>query len=89
MTRTQQYNEVPYTESVDPGKLVRIADQSIEIGQVQEDQRSSYKNHIIEISKHVGETRGMIPAFVIVGTKDKNKHKAEIEQSATGDALYY
>ena len=89
LTRTQQYNEISYTGSVDPRKLVRMADQSIEIGQVQEDQRPLDKNHILEISKHVGETRGMLPTSVIVGTKDKNKLKVETEQSATGDTLYY
>ena len=89
LTRTQQYNEVSYTGTVDPRKLVRMADQSIEIGQVREDQRPLDKNHILDISKHVGEERGMLPTSIIVGTKDKDKLKVETEKSPSGDTLYY
>lgn len=88
VSRVQQYNEVSYTGSVDPRKLVRMVDQSIEIGQVQEDQRPLDKAHIQDIAKHVGE-QGLLPTSVIVGTRDKNKLKVETEVGADGSVLYY
>ena len=48
LAKVQQYNEISYTGSVDPRTLVRMADQTIEIGQVQEDQRPLDKKHIQE-----------------------------------------
>ena len=45
LTKTQQHGVVFYTGSVDPRILVRMADQSIEVGQVQEDQRTKKKKH--------------------------------------------
>ncbi len=72
LTKIQQFNESAFTGSVDPRKLVKMADQSIEIGQVQDDQRPLDKKHIQEIAEHVGN-QGILPTSVIVGTKDKNK----------------
>jgi DGQHR domain-containing protein len=89
LTKVQQFNEVSYTGSIDPRKLVRMADQSIEIGQVQEDQRPLDKKHIQEIAEHVGEKRGLLPTSIIVGTKDKNKLVIKTEKSNSGDTLYY
>ena len=89
LSKTRQFNEDSYTGSIDPRVLIRMVDQSIDVGQVREDQRPLDKNHIIEISKHVGEDRGMLPTSVIVGTKDKNKLVVETELSKTGETLYY
>lgn len=88
LSRVQQFNEVSYTGSVDPRKLVRMADQSIEVGQVQEDQRPLDKQHIQDIAAHVG-SQGLLPTSIIVGTKDKNRLKVETEESADGHTLYY
>lgn len=44
LIKAQQYGVTSYVGSVDPRVLVRLADQSIEIGQVQEDQRPLDKN---------------------------------------------
>ena len=89
LTKVQQFNEVAYTGSVDPRKLVKMADQTIEIGQVQEDQRPLDKKHIQEIAEHVGSKKGLLPTSIIVGTKDKNILTVESEQSADGETLYY
>ncbi|MBR1853918.1 MAG: DGQHR domain-containing protein, partial [Lachnospiraceae bacterium] len=89
LTRFQQFNEVAYTGSIDPRKLLRLADQTIEIGQVREDQRPLDKKHIQDIATHVAEDRGLLPASIIVGTKDKNKLVIETEKSSTGETLYY
>ena len=88
LAKVQQFNEVSYTGSVDPRKLVRMADQTIEIGQVQEDQRPLDKKHIQEIAEHVGN-KGLLPTSIIVGTKDKNKLVVETEVSPDGDTLFY
>ena len=88
LTRIQQFNEVSYIGSIDPRKLVRMADQTIEIGQVQEDQRPLDKKHIQEISEHVGNN-GLLPTSIIVGTKDKSRLTVEKEIGPDGDTLYY
>lgn len=89
LTRVQQFNEVSYVGSIDPRILVRMADQTIEIGQVQEDQRPLEKKHIQEISEHVGQKKGLLPTSIIVGTKDKSKLTVEKEAGPDGAALYY
>ena len=88
LSKVQQFNDVSYTGSVDPRKLVRMVDQSIEIGQVQEDQRPLDKKHIQEIAEHVGN-QGLLPTSIIVGTKDTNKLVVETETSPDGNTLYY
>lgn len=92
LSRVQQFNEVSYTGSVDPRKLVKMVDQSIEIGQVQDDQRPLDKKHIQEISEHVGKRNqglGLLPTSIIVGTKDKHKLTVETEAAPDGSTLYY
>ena len=88
LTKVQQFNEVSYMGSVDPRKLVRMADQTIEVGQVQEDQRPLDKKHIQEIAGHVG-SQGLLPTSIIVGTKDKNKLIVETEEGPDGSTLYF
>ena len=88
LARVNQFGQESYVGSVDPRKLVRMADQTIEIGQVQEDQRPLDKKHIQEISEHVGN-RGFLPTSIIVGTKDKTKLTVETETGPEGDILYY
>ena len=88
LTKVQQFNEISYTGSVDPRILVRMADQSIEIGQIQEDQRPLDKKHIQDIAEHVGK-QGLLPTSIIVGTKDKNKLTIETENDADGNTLYF
>lgn len=73
LIKNQQYGVTSYVGSIDPRVLVRLADQSIEIGQVQEDQRPLDKKHIQEIAYHVGENQGLLPTSIIVGTKVKDK----------------
>ena len=89
LTKTQQHGVVSYTGSIDPRVLVRMVDQSIEIGQVQEAQRPLEKKHIQEIAAHVGENQGLLPTSVIACTKDSHKLTIETEQSITGEELFY
>ena len=89
LAKTQQHGVVFYTGSVDPRILVRMADQSIEVGQVQEDQRPLDKKHIQEIAAHVGENQGLLPTSIIVGTKVKDKLTVNEEKSTSGDDLHY
>ena len=89
LIKNQQYGVISYVGSVDPRVLVRLADQSIEIGQVQEDQRPLDKKHIQEIAYHVGENQGLLPTSIIVGTKVKDKLVVETETSSSGDTLYF
>lgn len=91
LARVQQYNTVSYTGSVDPRKLVKMADQTIEIGQVRDDQRPLDKKHILEIAEHVATKTedGLLPTSVIVGTKEKDKLVVETEKSSTGETLYF
>lgn len=89
LIKNQQYGVTSYVGSIDPRVLVRLADQSIEIGQVQEDQRPLDKKHIQEIAYHVGENQGLLPTSIIVGTKVKDKLVVETETSSSGDTLYF
>ena len=89
LVKTRQHGVNSYTGSVDPRILVRMADQSIEIGQVQEDQRPLDKKHIQEIAEHVGEKQGLLPTSIIVGTKVKDKLIIVSEKSISGDELYF
>ena len=89
LSKVQQFSEVSYTGSVDPRKLVRLVDQSIEVGQVQDDQRPLDKRHILDIAEHVGVSRGVLPTSIIVGTKDKTKLTVETEESVSKGMLYY
>lgn len=89
LSKVQQFGETSYTGSVDPRKLVRLVDQSIEVGQVRDDQRPLDKKHISDIAEHVGVKRGVLPTSIIVGTKEKNKLIVETEQSVTKETLYY
>lgn len=88
LSKTQQHGVPAYTGSVDPRVLVRMADQSIEVGQVQDDQRPLDKKHIQEIAAHVGEN-GLLPTSIIVGTKVKDKLAVCSEISVTGHELFY
>lgn len=88
LVKTSQFNEESYTGSVDPRKLIKMADQSIDVGIVQDAQRPLDKRHIMDIADHVGKDRGMLPTSVIVGTKDK-RLKVETEKSVDGKTLYY
>lgn len=89
LTRVQQFSEVSYTGSIDPRKLVRMVDQSIEIGQVQEAQRPLDKKHIQEIAEHVGDKKGLLPTSIIISTKNKNRLTVEKETAPDGSTLYY
>ncbi len=88
LVKTTQFNEESYTGSIDPRKLVRLVDQSIDVGTLQEAQRPLDKKHIMDIADHVGKDKGMLPTSVIVGTKDK-RLKVEKEKSPDGKELYY
>lgn len=89
LVKTQQYGVTSYTGSIDPRVLVRMADQSIEVGQVQDDQRPLDKKHIQEIAAHVGENQGLLPTSIIVGTKKKDKLTVESCKSDNGDELFF
>ena len=88
LVKTTQFNEECYTGSVDPRKLVKLVDQSIDVGIVQEAQRPLDKKHIMDISDHVGKEQGILPTSIIVGTKDK-RLKVETEKSVDGKDLFY
>ena len=89
LVKTQQFDKVFYTGSVDARKLARLVDKSIDIDTLQEAQRPLEKSHLLEISKYIGNEKGMLPTSVIVGTKDKNKLVVEQEINNKGETLYY
>ncbi|WP_373214251.1 DGQHR domain-containing protein [Ruminococcus sp. 5_1_39BFAA] len=85
----QQYNTIFFIGQYDPGKLVQMADQSIEIGDVQEAQRPLDRKHLRDISDYTGLEKGMLPASVMIATKDKGKIKIKKETWPDGDFRYY
>ena len=89
LVKTEQYNKIFYTGSVDARKLARLVDKSIDVNVLQEDQRPLEKGHLLSISKYVGEKKGILPTSVIVGTKDKHKLNIETEIGLNGETLYY
>lgn len=86
----QQYNTTFYIGQYDPRKLVQMADQSIEVGQVQEAQRPLDKKHLMEISDYTSPIeKGMLPSSVMISTKEKSILKVETEVDSNGGSRYF
>lgn len=86
----QQYNTTFYIGKYDPRKLVCMADQSIEVGQTQEAQRPLDRKHLQDISNYTGPIeKGMLPASVMIATRDKEHLKVNTEISDNGEKRYY
>ena len=86
----RQYDTDFYVGKYDPRQLVKMVDRSIEIGQVQEAQRPLDKKHLQEIADYTGpQEKGMLPASVMIGTRDKNKLKLEMEPDGKGGTQYF
>ncbi len=84
-----QHQTTFYMGKYDPRKLVLMADQSIEIGQVQEAQRPLEKKHLQEIAEYTGTDKGLLPASVMISSRDKNKLKLEVEVDAAQEKKYF
>lgn len=88
--QVKQYDTDFYIGKYDPRRLVKMADRSIDIGDTQEAQRPLDKAHLKEISEYTGpKEKGMLPASVMIGTRDKNKLKLEKEVDDSGKAQYF
>lgn len=88
--RVQQYGTDFYIGSYDPRRLVKMADRSIDVGDIQEAQRPLDKDHLREISDYTGpKEKGMLPASVMIGTRDKDKLKLEKEIDDLGRTQYF
>jgi len=90
LSPVQQYNTTFYIGKYDPRKLVEMADQSIEIGEIQEAQRPLDKKHLKEISDYTGPIeRGLLPASVMIATREKEKIKIKKEMLPDGEVRYF
>lgn len=87
--RVRQFGSDFYLGSYDPRLLVKMADQSIDVGYIQEAQRPLEKRHLQEISDYVGSDRGFLPASVLIGTRIKDKLAVETETDETGRTRYF
>lgn len=86
----QQYGTVFYIGKYEPTKLVMMSDPSIEIGQVQEAQRPLDRKHLKEISDYTGPNeKGMLPASVLIATKEKERIKIQEDKQPDGEVRYY
>lgn len=85
----QQHSEVFYVGKYDPRKLVKMADQSIVEGSIQEAQRPLQKKHLQEIAEYTVGSKGMLPGSVMIATKVKDRLKLEVENDNNGGKRYY
>lgn len=85
----KQYNTTFYIAKYDPRLLVRMADQSIKVGETQEAQRPLDGKHLREIADYTGTDEGLLPASVMIATKDADKLKLQSEVSPEGEIKYY
>ena len=88
LEQVKQHNSVFYIGKYDPRKLVRMADQSIVAGTIQEAQRPLDKTHLKEIADFAVGQEGLLPASVMIATKNKQKLSVE-EEIIDGVAYYY
>lgn len=85
----KQYNTTFYIAKYDPRLLVRMADQSIKAGEMQEAQRPLNTKHLMEIADYTGTDEGLLPASVMIATKKADKLKLQSEVSPEGEIKYY
>nr|WP_325212563.1 DGQHR domain-containing protein [uncultured Oscillibacter sp.] len=85
----RQYDSVFYLGSYDPRLLVKMADRSIDLGEIQEAQRPLEKKHLQEISDYVGSDHGFLPASVMIGTREPDKLALECETDEQGRSQYF
>ena len=67
-----------YMGKADPRILVRLTD-NLQIGEIQDAQRPLEKKHLQEISKYVGDEKGILPSSILISTKQMNKYGNKIE----------
>lgn len=90
LTPVKQYDTVFYMGKFDSCRLVKMADQSIEVGDLQEAQRPLEKKHLQEIAAYTSpEEKGMLPGSVLIATREKEKLKVEEEVLPNGEIRYY
>ena len=90
----RQYDTEFYLGSYDPRLLVKMADRSIDVGDVQEAQRPLDKRHLLEIADYAApkdrtKDAGLLPASVMLGTREKNKLNLESETDGQGETRYF
>ena len=84
-----QYDKAFYTGKINPRILVCMTDQSIDVSTLQDAQRPLEKNHLQDIADYVSpRTKGMLPASVMIGTKD-NRLGLQQETAPDGTVRYY
>ena len=89
LEQVKQHNSVFYIGKYDPRKLVRMADQAIVAGTIQEAQRPLDKTHLKEIADFAVGQEGLLPASIMIATKNKQKLSVEEEENNNGETLYY
>lgn len=90
LTQVNQYGQAFYIGKYDPRVLVKLADQSIDVGSLQEAQRPLEKQHLQELSEYVSpREKGMLPASVMLGTKDRNRLVVEKETEPDGEISFF
>lgn len=86
----QQHDSEFYIGKYDPRKLVQMADQDILSGALQEAQRPLMQKRLEEIAGYTGpREKGVLPASVLIGTRDRSKLKLEVEEDNWGGTRYY
>jgi len=85
----KQYDKTFYVGKYDPRLLVQMTDQSIEVDKVQEAQRPLEKKHLMEIAEYTGPVdKGMLPASVLIATKEAEKLKLMTETTDDETKFY-
>ena len=90
LTQVNQYGQAFYIGKYDPRVLVKLADQSIDVGSLQEAQRPLEEQHLQELSEYVSpRKKGMLPTSVMLGTKDRNRLVVEKETEPDGEISFF
>ena len=85
----RQHEFTFYIGKYDPRKLVKMTDQNLAPGTLQEAQRPLDAKHLREIASYVGGEKGLLPASVMIATHEREKLVLEEETSEDGQKKYF
>jgi DGQHR domain-containing protein len=84
-----QHDNTFYIGKYDPRKLVKMTDPAIDINTLQEAQRPLDKKHLKDIADYAShDKQGMLPASILIATKENEKLVVKTETVA-GEKKYY
>lgn len=75
-----QHGETCFIGKIDPRELIRVA-VKVEMSEVQDAQRPLNKKRVVDISKYVSESDGILPNTLTIATKDNSFEIKKLDNS--------